>query len=408
MKNGETSSGMGVSERAAKYWLTILKTYVEPGKPLPRRLQSALRRRLRISIPHDPPRYVPLRTSVDVEFLEHTLGTQRDLLTAALSLNTEIPIRQSTESGSGTGRLKHETHPSMNEFRFPSYAENVRVLLKTGRPLLLVGPNGSGKTRLLMELAKEQGQTVRRVNFDGSMTPEAFLGATKVRVSRTPEGAIASETYFQPGPVTQAAEEGSLLILDEIDRAAPEYLTALQALLEDGRGPVVLNDDGGRIVRPHPEFRVAATANSLGQPEDLSGAYAAGVQQMNASLIDRFTVMRVGFPENEEAILRVYLDDRKLCSSLVKLARLARRATEDGQIAGFDFSTRRLIAIAVTLRALNDLEAALEYELLARQTAAARSLLESLVVNVFGNAWRSITFSPDDVPPEKAKGSEPT
>lgn len=361
----------------------------------------------------DPPRYVPRRDNSDMEHLNRELADHSELLAAVVSVIDPIPIDSETVHGSYSTTHRKLLRPpatteGRNVFKMPEYASHVRTLVKTGRPLLLVGPNGSGKTRLLMELAKEQGQTVRRVNFDGSMTPEAFLGATKVRVSRTPEGAIASETYFQPGPVTQAAEEGSLLILDEIDRAAPEYLTALQALLEDGRGPVVLNDDGGRIVRPHPEFRVAATANSLGQPEDLSGAYAAGVQQMNASLIDRFTVVRVGFPENEESILRVYLDDRKLCSSLVKLARLARRATEDGQIAAFDFSTRRLIAIAVTLRALNDLEAALEYELLARQTAAARSLLESLVVNVFGNAWRSITFSPDDVPPEQSEGNEPT
>ena len=43
-----------------------------------------------------------------------------------------------------------------------------------------------------------------------------------------------------------AVQNGDVLILDEIDRAQPEYLTALQAILEDTSAPLVLNDDGVR------------------------------------------------------------------------------------------------------------------------------------------------------------------
>jgi len=82
--------------------------------------------------------------------------------------------------------------------------------------------------------------------MDGNMTPESFIGATKVRTKTGSDGSITAETYFQLGPVALAVQNGDVLILDEIDRAQPEYLTALQAILEDTSAPLVLNDDGVR------------------------------------------------------------------------------------------------------------------------------------------------------------------
>ena len=58
-------------------------------------------------------------------------------------------------------------------------------------------------------------------------------------------GAPQTETYFQLGLVTLAMTEGSWLILDDVNKAMPEYLCSPHPVSEDVISPVVLLDVGG-------------------------------------------------------------------------------------------------------------------------------------------------------------------
>ena len=152
--------------------------------------------------------------------------------------------------------------------------------------------------------------------------------------------------------------------------------------------PLVLNDDGEREIPPHPGFRIVATSNTLGQPDDLSSGYAAGAAPMNQSLLDRFAILRVTFPENETDIINDILQNKDLSKKMVKLATLCRQAVSNGEISSWDFSTRRLIAWAKTFTTLDNFVDACEYEILSRHTPASRSLIESFINNIFGSSWK--------------------
>src|SRR5690606_15658140 len=93
-------------------------------------------------------------------------------------------------------------------------------------------------------------------------------------------------TKFTEGTLPRAMQRPGFLLVDEIDAGRPDILFVLQRALE-GNG-LMLTEDNGRIIKPHPLFRFAATANTRGQGDE-SGVYS-GVRAMNGAMLDRFPV----------------------------------------------------------------------------------------------------------------------
>jgi cobaltochelatase CobS len=387
-----------ITANIIKYWSSITTHFVLAGRPLPSRLGPALFRRVKIEMTAEGaiPIYKPHRSELDVKYLTALYEGHPEFLDQILKVYT--PIRIISPGDACPQELQLHPIPLFQgnlrtPFLMPEYSETILKLIQSGKPILLVGPNGSGKTRLVQELAKRNQQKVRRVNLDGSLTPEAFLGATKVRTKISKDGAPQTETYFQQGPVTLAMQEGSWLILDEVDKAQPEYLCSLHPIAEDISNPIILLDDGGRAVHPHPSFRIIATANTMGQADEFSSGYAPGTSPMNQAFIDRFSIFKVTFPPNEEEIINGFLHNEELASKFIEVAKLTRQATSRGEVTHFDFSTRRLISLATTFSVLSCLKDAFELELLSRLPEATRSLVESFISNVFGSAWKESTES---------------
>ena len=86
---------------------------------------------------------------------------------------------------------------------------------------------------------------------------------------------------FQYGPLAVAMKYGHVLVLNEVDLADAGELAGLNDTLE-GR-PLVLAENAGEIIHPHPMFRVICTANSSGAGDN-SGRYV-GVQQQNLAFL---------------------------------------------------------------------------------------------------------------------------
>lgn len=81
---------------------------------------------------------------------------------------------------------------------------------------------------------------------------------------------IEGSTRFVHGPLAVALREGHLLLLNEIDLMDPAELAGLNDVIEGH--PLVIPQNGGEVIRPHPKFRVFATGNSAGAG-DTTGLY---------------------------------------------------------------------------------------------------------------------------------------
>lgn len=235
--------------------------------------------------------------------------------------------------------------------------------------ILLVGPTGSGKSSLIAQLAARLNWPMRRINLHGETSVSDFLGTHKAR---------NGEVFFQHGILPTAMREGQVLVLEELDAATPEILFVLQGVLEDG-GTLTIADNAGEHIAPHPDFRLVATANTLGLGDE-DGLYT-GTSVLNASHLDRWsTVFQIGYLGNkdEAAVIRDKVPGLagSLVDGFVNLATAVRKAVNEEELFT-TFSTRRLLALARKTKSLG-LDKALEVTVLNKLPKTDRAVVAEL------------------------------
>lgn len=160
------------------------------------------------------------------------------------------------------------------------YKENGKILetiayaTREDMPILLVGETGVGKTSAVRYLAAQTNTPLRRVNVNGSMTAEDFIG----QILFDP----VKGTYWKDGVLTEAVRKGYWIVIDEINAASAEILFSLHSLLDDDRYLVLTDHPEREIVKAHPSFRLFATMNP---PERY-----AGTKELNRALLSRFPI----------------------------------------------------------------------------------------------------------------------
>lgn len=164
------------------------------------------------------------------------------------------------------------------------YRDTLEKAVTNNLPVLMIGDTGCGKTTIVRELAQRKGIELYRLNLTGQTGVDEFLG----KWLASPE----KGTYWLDGLLIKAMKEGKWLVLDEINMALPEILSALHSLLDDDR-KVVMKEFDGSTIYPHPDFRLFATMN----PED----EYAGTKELNKAFLSRFpVVMNIPYSPNEE------------------------------------------------------------------------------------------------------------
>lgn len=245
-------------------------------------------------------------------------------------------------------------------YQLPEWTDHLRLSLQEGENVLLSGPTGSGKSTLIRELCARIRKPFLRVNLTGESSTADILGQWRVQ---------GKEMRFHYGPVQQAMKIGAWLVLDELDAALPQVLFALQALLEEG-GKLVIPETGEWIT-PHSEFRLIATANTLGRGDD-SGLYS-GTNVLNEAFLDRFhSVFHVDYlpPEQEKMLLLSKAEGlhESIAEKMVRVANDLRKALKDGVIYS-SFSTRKLIAWGRKSIQLSNPEMAARYTIINKLSA---------------------------------------
>jgi len=201
--------------------------------------------------------------------------------------------------------------------------------------VLIVGDAGVGKTAMIKQMCAIRNWPFRRVNLSEGVRESDLFGRWVAR---------GKEMVWVKGPVQVAVEQGHVLLLDEIDFANPSYLVALRALMETDQRQLQLLACDGSVLTPHPQFRVVATANSIGNENRLD---YAGANLMNLADLDRYnwTIQL----EHLEAAQEIGLLLRKapglakeMAENMVKVVTMVREANAN-QETTFPFGFRSLL-----------------------------------------------------------------
>jgi cobaltochelatase CobS len=226
------------------------------------------------------------------------------------------------------------------------------------RRVLVQGLHGTGKSSHVEQVAARLNWPCVRVNLDGHVSRLDLVGRDAVVLR---EGQQVTE--FQEGILPWALQRPVALVFDEYDAGRPDVMFVLQRLLErDGRFTLM---DQNRVLKPHPAFRLFATANTVGLG-NLNGLYH-GAQRLNHAQIDRWNIVAAlnYLPAAEEAAIvtaRVpaLADDKgqALVRQMVALAALTRKGFEAGDLSTL-MSPRTVITWAENLELFGDVAQAL-------------------------------------------------
>lgn len=207
----------------------------------------------------------------------------------------------------------------------------------------LVGHTGTGKSTLVEQVCARTQTMFQRVNFDSDITRHQFVGQPDIVVDEDGN----QVTTFTDGILPKAMQMPCVLMLDEADAIRGDIAYVLQPVLE-GKSLRLL-EDGGRMVHPHEDFVIVATANTTGAG-DSTGLYSAAVKQQSTAAMNRYNVfINVDYmPVEDEVamICNIVPDvDKQLQQSLGSFITHYRNAIKIGEVSK-PISPRNTITIA--------------------------------------------------------------
>ena len=221
------------------------------------------------------------------------------------------------------------------------------------RRVMVQGLHGTGKSTHIEQVAARLNWPCVRLNLDGHISRLDLVGKDAVVLR---DGKQVTE--FQEGIVPWSLQRPVALIFDEYDAGRPDVMFVIQRILErDGKFTLM---DQNKVLRPHPFFRLFATANTVGLG-NLNGLYH-GVQRLNHAQIDRWNIVASlnYLPADDEiAIVQARVPSladapgRNMVEAMVAVADLTRKGFAAGDLSTL-MSPRTVITWAENLDIFRD------------------------------------------------------
>lgn len=230
--------------------------------------------------------------------------------------------------------------------------ERVKLWLKVGYPVHLIGPTGCGKTTLAMHVAKELGRPTVWINGDESVTTTDLIGGYSQVEQETLRDRYIHNVFkskdilkadWVDNPLTLACKYGYTMVYNEFSRTKPVANNVLLSVFEEGILELPTKFGEERYVKVHPDFKAILTSNSVEY---------AGVHRAQDALLDRMIGIYMDFYDfdSEVKIVRMHTGvSAKEAKKVVSVVRALREKLPDAQKPG----TRACIMIGQGLKALD-------------------------------------------------------
>ncbi len=231
------------------------------------------------------------------------------------------------------------------------FAHNRRVMVQ--------GYHGTGKSTHIEQVAARLNWPCVRINLDSHVSRIDLLGKDMITLK---EGKQITE--YMEGLLPWAIQNPVALVFDEYDAGRPDVMFVIQRVLEaDGRLTLL---DQNKVIRPHPAFRLFATANTVGLG-DTTGLYH-GTQQINQAQMDRWNIVaQLNYlpveTEVEIVTAKVPALKRDMAEAMVRLAGMTRQGFIAGDISTL-MSPRTVLSWAENFQIFGDRELAFRYAFL--------------------------------------------
>lgn len=212
--------------------------------------------------------------------------------------------------------------------------DEVLTWAMAGENIMLVGPAGSGKTTLGMNLGKALDRKFEMTAFSSQTTEAKLLGY------------MSAQGEYVETALYRAYKYGYVFLADELDNGNPNVVTALNALLENGKGAFACG-----MVDRHPDFVCICAANTFGRGAD---RLYVGRNQLDAATLDRFANIEFNYDEDleREIALSKAGDNLEQARAWVDMIQRLRKAV-------FDLKERVIISPRASMKGVKMLAAGL-------------------------------------------------
>ena len=251
------------------------------------------------------------------------------------------------------------------------------------RRVMVSGFHGTGKSTHIEQVAARLNWPCVRINLDSHVSRIDLVGKDTIVVK---DGMQVTE--FRDGILPWAYQHNVALVFDEYDAGRPDVMFVIQRVLESSGRLTLL--DQSRVIRPHPAFRLFATANTVGLG-DTTGLYH-GTQQINQAQMDRWSIVTTlnYLPHDKEVAIiaakaKHFQNEKglEIVNKMVRVADMTRSAFINGDLSTV-MSPRTVIMWAENAEIFNDVGFAFRLTFLNKCDELERSVVAEFYQRAFG------------------------
>lgn len=219
--------------------------------------------------------------------------------------------------------------------------------------LYVTGESGTGKNEMIEQACAVTGRAVVRVNMTNDTKEDQLLGSKTL---------VNGNIVWEDGPVTWCAEQGAILLIDEISLSDANTIMCIQNVME---GKPFFVKGANKLVTPQKGFAVICTDNTKGRGSD-SGRYI-GTNILNDAFLERFEMTMVQQYPTEKVereilsklMVQTGMDNEEFLNKLIKWVHAIRRTYMEEGIEEH-ITTRRACHIVNVFRKIGNERKAIE------------------------------------------------